>query len=94
MTALASHLVPGPRQLTLFGHQYSNFNAGKLLLYLEGLGGLEVSVPGETLTVRSALPERWDWMEIRLPVAGEWTRIRYGRDSVQVTACPLNVVVE
>ena len=82
------------RNLTLFGDQYSNFNAGKLLLYLEGLGGLEVSIPGNTLTVRPALPESWDWMEIRLPVAGEWTRIRYRHDGVEVTGCPLDVVLE
>jgi len=79
------------RDLTLFGDQYSNFNAGKILLYLEGLGGLSYSIPDENLTVRPALPESWDWMEIRLPIAGEWTKIRYGKNQVDVTGCPLEV---
>ena len=44
------------RDLTLFGDQYSNFNAGKILLYLEGLAGLKVSVPDRQLTIRPACP--------------------------------------
>lgn len=82
------------RDLALFGDQYSNFNAGKLLLYLEGFGGLRVSIPDRELTVRPALPEAWEWMEIRLPIEGKWTRIRYGRDGVEVTGSPLDVVEE
>ena len=81
------------RDLALFGDQYSNFNAGKILLYLEGFGGLDVSVPEGELRVRPALPAAWDWMEIRLPVAGEWTRLRYGRDGVEVSGSPLEVDV-
>ena len=76
------------RDLTLFGDQYSNFNAGKILLYLEGLGGLEYSVPDKQLKIRPALPKAWDWMEIRLPIAGEWTKIRYGENDVEVTGSP------
>lgn len=79
------------RDLTLFGDQYSNFNAGKILLYLEGLGGLKVSLPAQQLTVRPALPEAWDWMEIRLPIAKQWTRIRYTKGGIQVADCPLQV---
>ena len=82
------------RALTLFGDQFSNFNAGKILLYLEGLGGLSYSVPGETMTVVPALPEDWDWMEFRLPIKNQWTRIRYSKGAgVQVTGCPLRVVL-
>ena len=81
------------RDLALFGDQYSNFNAGKILLYLEGFGGLDVSVPEGELRVRPALPAAWEWMEIRLPVAGEWTRVRYGRDGVEVSGSPLEVDV-
>jgi hypothetical protein len=77
------------RDLTLFGDQYSNFNAGKILLYLEGLGGLEYSVPDKQLKIRPALPKAWDWMEIRLPIAGEWTKIRYGENDVEVTGSPI-----
>lgn len=82
------------RDLALFGDQFSNFNAGKILLYLEGLGGLSYSVPGETMTVVPALPEDWDWMEFRLPIKNQWTRIRYNKGAgVQVTGCPLRVVL-
>ena len=77
------------RDLTLFGDQYSNFNAGKILLYLEGLGGLDLSLPDRKLTVRPALPEAWKWMEIRLPIQGQWTRARYSHDGVQVEGCPI-----
>lgn len=80
------------RDLSLFGDQYSNFNAGKILLYLEGLAGLRYSIPDEKLTVQSALPKAWDWMEIRLPIAGQWTRLRYTRDGVKVTRNPLRTL--
>lgn len=81
------------RDLTLFGDQYSNFNAGKILLYLEGLGGLSYSVPENTMTIDPALPQDWDWMEFRLPIKNEWTRIRYDAEGVEVTGCPLRVVL-
>lgn len=81
------------RDLSLFGDQYSNFNAGKILLYLEGFGGLHVSVPERRVTIRPALPSSWEWMEIRLPVAGSWTRLRYTGDEVDVSGCPFTVEV-
>tara|TARA_R110002096_G_scaffold54517_22_gene140692 strand:- start:7221 stop:9425 length:2205 start_codon:yes stop_codon:yes gene_type:complete len=80
------------RDLTLFGDQYSNFNAGKILLYLEGLGGLHYSLLARQLTIRPALPSAWDWMEIRLPIANQWTTIRYTKDGIDVTGCPLQVI--
>lgn len=76
------------RDLSLFGDQYSNFNAGKILLFLEGLGGLKYSVPDQKFMIRPALPEDWDWMEIRLPISGSWTKIRYAHDKVDVTGSP------
>lgn len=82
------------RDLKLFGDQYSNFNAGKILLYLEGLAGLDYSVPQKRLSIRPTLPKSWEWMEIRLPVAGQWTRIRYSTDGVQVSGSPFSVVDE
>ena len=74
----------------LFGDQYSNFNAGKILLFLEGLAGLDYSLPENRLTVRDTMPTDWDWMEFRLPVelpSGEnsqqlqkhWPTIRFDR---------------
>lgn len=82
------------RDLTLFGDQYSNFNAGKILLFLEGLAGLRLSLPERTLTVRPALPKAWDWMEVRLPIAGQWTSVRYSKSGAIAKGCPLEVVVQ
>jgi len=82
------------RDISLFGDQYSNFNAGKILLYLEGLAGLEISVPAKKLTVRPALPKPWDWMEVRLPIAGQWTKIRYTEDKVEVSGSPFGYSIE
>jgi len=77
------------RNLALFGDEYSNFNAGKILLYLEGFGGLNVSIPNKQLTVRPALPKAWEWMEIRLPIANQWTTVRYNKDGAAIRGCPL-----
>ncbi|MCH2059249.1 MAG: hypothetical protein MK183_01355 [Verrucomicrobiales bacterium] len=79
------------RNRTLFGDQYSNFNAGKILLYLEGLAGLQYSIPEKKLKIRPAIPETWDWMEVRLPLAGQWTKIRYTAKRIEVKGCPLAV---
>jgi hypothetical protein len=81
------------RDRSLFGDQYSNFNAGKILLYLEGLAGLEISIPEDVLKIRPALPAAWDWMEFRLPIAGQWTRIRYSKEKVKVDGCPLSLFI-
>ena len=73
----------------LFGDQYSNFNAGKILLYLEGLAGLEYSIPNNRLVVHDIMPEIWNWMEVRLPIQklGEekihWPVIRYERTEIK-----------
>ena len=82
------------RDLKLFGDQYSNFNAGKILLYLEGLAGLKYSLPDQQLHINPALPEAWEWMEVRLPIDGKWTTIRYSNEGVEARGCPLNVVIE
>lgn len=92
----------------LFGDQYSNFNAGKLLLYLEGLAGLEYSIPDNKLVVHDTMPTNWKWMEVRCPIQmpGEkkthWPVIRYERSqkgnkitkSIRVTDCPLQIIIE
>ncbi len=77
------------RSGNLFGDQYSNFNAGKILLYLEGLAGLEYSIPNNRLVVHDIMPEIWNWMEVRLPIQklGEekihWPVIRYERTEIK-----------
>ncbi len=92
----------------LFGDQYSNFNAGKLLLYIEGLAGLEYSIPDDRLVVHDTMPRSWEWMEVRIPIRmpGEkkthWPVVRYERSrgdgevvkSVRVTDCPLRITIE
>ncbi|MEM7395510.1 MAG: glycosyl hydrolase family 65 protein, partial [Verrucomicrobiota bacterium] len=65
-----------------------------ILLYLEGLAGLKLSIPDRRLIVSPALPATWAWMEVRLPIEGAWTRIRYTQEEVQVSGCPLNVELE
>ena len=72
------------RDLKYFGDQYSNFNAGKLLLYLEGLAGLSYSVPEKKIRVTPALPKSWKFMEVRLPIDGRWVSCIYTHEGVRV----------
>jgi hypothetical protein len=96
------------RDLKLFGDQYSNFNAGKILLFLEGLAGISLSIPDNTFRVRDAMPTTWKWMELEIPIRAvdqkeaTWTRVRIERTEsdgeltkqVTVTNCPLRVTLE
>lgn len=57
---------------SLWGDQYSNFNAGKILSLVEGVGGLSYSVvggEGSVMTHQDSLPLEWDHMEWRLPIS-------------------------
>ncbi len=84
-----------------WGDQYSNFNAGKILLIIEGIAGLNYSIPKDTLTIRDSMPEEWSSMELRPPmtVSGKthWPIVRYRRakagaavaKTVSVTGNPL-----
>ena len=69
------------RDLELFGDQYSNFNAGKILLFLEGLAGISYSLPDGFFQVRDAMPTTWEWMEIEVPVGmkPDWVKVRIER---------------
>jgi len=92
------------RDLTLFGDQYSNFNAGKILLFLEGLAGISYSLPEQTLSVQEAMPSAWDWMEFEIPILkkSKRTKIRVERQikngeqrkGITVENCPLKVRLE
>ena len=66
-----------------WGDQYSNFNAGKLLLILEGIVGVDYSVPEGTFTVADHMPEDWSFLEIKLPVTQpgrtDWVDVRIDR---------------
>jgi len=67
-----------------WGDQYSNFNAGKILLILKGMAGLDYSIPKSTLTVCENMPEQWTSMELRVPmkVKGKmlWPTVAYQRE--------------
>ena len=92
----------------LFGDQYSNFNAGKILLFLEGLAGISYSIPDKKLVVRDTMPASWKWMEVRIPIqrSGEksvqWPEVRFERaetakeitKTVRVAYCPLKVTID
>ena len=92
------------RDLALFGDQYSNFNAGKILLFLEGFAGISYSIPNQTLSVREAMPLAWDWMEFEIPLIKQngRTKIRVERQNkngglgkrIMVENCPLKVKLE
>lgn len=92
------------RDLSLFGDQYSNFNAGKILLFLEGLAGISYSLPSGVFKVRDAMPTAWEWMELEIPLMNEavWTKVRINRQEkaggitkkITVWNCPLRVKIE
>lgn len=52
----------------IWGDAYSNFNAGKILLILEGLGGVEYSVPDDTFTFADCMPPDWNDMTVMVPI--------------------------
>ena len=93
-------VAPETRKMdwSLHGDQYSNFNAGKILLYLEGLGGLSYSVVDDTFTYADNLPTDWDYMEFGVPVLkpGDtettWVHVRSQR-TVSGTTVTKNVSI-
>jgi hypothetical protein len=85
-----------------WGDQYSNFNAGKILLILEGMTGVDYSIPDGTFTVTDHMPQDWTFMELKLPVTQpgqtDWVDVRIDRvdagggvidKTVSVTGNPL-----
>ncbi len=63
-------IAPESRDINFkpWGDQYSNFNAGKILLILEGIAGLSYSVVDDTLTVCDHMPKEWDYMQVTVPI--------------------------
>jgi len=96
------------RDFTMHGDQYSNFNAGKILLILEGIGGIRYSTADDSFTFADNLPREWTFMEFRIPVqkAGAdvvWVKARAERlqdggnvvKRVTVESCPFrNLIVQ
>ena len=63
-------VAPEARRMdfSMHGDQYSNFNAGKILTFIEGIGGLKYSAVDDTFTFADNLPTNWTFMEWRVPV--------------------------
>jgi len=70
----------------IWGDQYSNFNAGKILLILNGIAGIDFSVPNGTFTVADHMPQEWSFMELKVPVTQpgqtDWVDVRIDRSDV------------
>jgi hypothetical protein len=88
----------------IWGDAYSNFNAGKILLILEGLCGLEYSVPDSTFTISDTMPTEWSYMNIMVPIGdgsqADWVDVQVDRSTAgdntvktySVEDCPLDTV--
>ena len=67
-----------------WGDEYSNFNAGKILLILEGIAGLSYSVVDRIFTVSDHMPETWDFMDFSVPTREgdqtSWTSVKVTRE--------------
>jgi len=63
-------IAPESREadFSLWGDQYSNFNAGKILSLVEGVGGFSYSIKNSTFVQKDSLPSEWSYMEWRMPV--------------------------
>ena len=79
-------VAPESRNLefAMRGDSYSNINAGKILLVLEGIGGLSYSVDDDIFSFADNLPSQWQWMEFRVPVTDKggrehWVKARADR---------------
>ncbi len=70
----------------IWGDQYSNFNAGKILIILNGIAGLDYSIPEGTFEVTDLMPEEWSFMELKVPVTlsgnTSWVDVRIDRADV------------
>jgi hypothetical protein len=89
------------------GDQFSNFNAGKILNIIEGIGGIRYSVSNDSFTFADNLPTDWSYMEYHIPVmkGGDamWVKTRAERSqkghtvtkTVSVDSSPFkNLIVE
>ena len=69
------------------GDMFSNFNAGKILLILEGLAGIDYSLIDNTFTLRDCMPPEWDYMHVQVPIGdndrAKWVNVRVDRKKVK-----------
>ena len=74
-----------------FGDQYSNFNAGKILVILEGIFGLSYSVIDSQFTVADNLPTQWQYMESFVPIKEDGNEVEWVRVFVKRNEAGQNV---
>ena len=67
MESTRRHGKPIVGNLDLFGDQFSNFNVGKILLFIEGLARSFIFRTRSNFKIRDSMPLAWDWMEFRFP---------------------------
>jgi hypothetical protein len=81
----------------IWGDQFSNFNAGKILLILSGIAGLDYSIPDGTFTVTDHMPSDWTFMELKVPVTQpgqtDWVTVRIDREDAGGGAVDKTVTV-
>jgi hypothetical protein len=85
-------------------NMFSNFNAGKILLILEGLCGMDYSVVDSTFTISDTMPTEWSYMDVMVPIGdgdqADWVDVQVerapsGGDIVKtysVEDCPLDTL--
>ena len=88
-----------------WGSMYYNWCGAVNCLLLERLAGISYSIPDGTFRVRDHLPDAWQYVETRTPVAqGQrivWTKVRIGRSvrgdqvvkKIAVESCPLPTLI-
>ena len=83
-------VAPESRNLefAMRGDSYSNINAGKILLVLEGIGGLSYSVDDDIFSFTDNLPSQWQWIEFRVPVVDKggrdhWVKAQADRQQIR-----------
>lgn len=85
----------------LFGDQYSNFNAGKILNILEGIGGLRYDVVTNNFTHSESLPSEWSFMEFYIPVQTaadpgntDWVHTRVSKEENEEGIVTKKILIE
>jgi hypothetical protein len=70
----------------IWGDQYSNFNAGKILIILNGIAGLDYSIPGDTFIIKDKMPDEWSFMKVKVPVTKhgltDWVEVQIDRRDI------------
>lgn len=81
----------------IWGDQYSNFNAGKILLILGGIAGLDYSIPDGTFEIADNMPDDWTFMELKVPVTQpgqtDWVDVRVDRSVLGAGAIEKTITV-